>query len=252
MKRKFKRGLGGVALVAAIVAGFMVPQGMIASAEEAVSPGLEDMPIFDGPGFLPPPNNFGPAQPPREGLPGNQPSPEPSEIPIYNVPPEPTTPPIQGPHEEPIGGSTTLPLPDSHPAPEVVQPAEPTSKPAVETPPVEAPKVDDPEPQTPAVVSKPVVISAPVITVSSPLAVGSKTITPAAKTSLAKTAATVKASNKPVSIAVKTTGTTVAKATAQAQAIVSELKKRGVAAVTVIKRVGKKTSVSILVTKKKP
>jgi hypothetical protein len=62
----------------------------------------------------------------------------------------------------------------------------------------------------------------------------------------------VKKSNKPASIAVKTAGTTVAKATAQANAIVAELKKRGVSAVTVIKRVGNKTSVSVLVTKKKP
>ena len=55
-----------------------------------------------------------------------------------------------------------------------------------------------------------------------------------------------------MSIAVTTTGTTVSKATAQANAIVAELKKSGVSAVTVIKRVGKKTSVSVLVTKKKP
>jgi dihydrodipicolinate synthase/N-acetylneuraminate lyase len=95
-------------------------------------------------------------------------------------------------------------------------------------------------------------ISAPLITVSAPMAIGSTSITPAAKTSLAKTAAVVKASKKAVSIAVNTTGTTVSKATAQANAIVAELKKSGVSAVTVTKRVGNKTSVSVLVTKKKP
>jgi hypothetical protein len=81
---------------------------------------------------------------------------------------------------------------------------------------------------------------------------GSTFITPAAKAALAKTATVVKTSNKAVSIAVNTTGTTVSKATAQANAIVAELKRSGVSAVTVIKRVGKKTSVSVLVTKKKP
>lgn len=77
-------------------------------------------------------------------------------------------------------------------------------------------------------------------------------ITPAVKATLSKTADAVKATSKPATITVKTVGTTIAKATAQANALVVELKKRGVSAVTVIKRVGKKTSVSVLVTKKKP
>ena len=113
-----------------------------------------------------------------------------------------------------------------------------------------------PEPTPPAaaivLVSKPVLVAVPAMTYTMQLPAGSKVITPAAKATLAKTAEAVKASSKPASISVKTAGTTLAKATAQANALVAELKKRGVSAVTVIKRVGKKTSVSVLVTKKKP
>ena len=113
-----------------------------------------------------------------------------------------------------------------------------------------------PEPTPPAeaivLVSKPVLVAVPAMTYTMQLPAGSKVITPEAKATLAKTAEAVKASSKPASISVKTAGTTLAKATAQANALVAELKKRGVSAVTVIKRVGKKTSVSVLVTKKKP
>lgn len=113
-----------------------------------------------------------------------------------------------------------------------------------------------PEPTPPAeaivLVSKPVLAAVPDMTYTMQLPAGSKVMTPAAKATLAKTAEAVKASSKPASISVKTAGTTLAKATAQANTLVAELKKRGVSAVTVIKRVGKKTSVSVLVTKKKP
>jgi hypothetical protein len=82
------------------------------------------------------------------------------------------------------------------------------------------------------------------------LPAGTKVITPAAKAALFKVADLVNFSGRSAVISVKTAGTTVAKATVQANALVVELKKRGVAAVTVIKRVGNKTSVSVLVTKK--
>jgi hypothetical protein len=101
-------------------------------------------------------------------------------------------------------------------------------------------------------VSNPLAIPIPAKVVSAPIALGSKVITPAAKATLAKMAGTVTSTGRPVIISVKTVGTTMAKATAQANAIVAELKKSGVSAVTGIKRVGNKTSVSVLVTKKKP
>jgi hypothetical protein len=139
--------------------------------------------------------------------------------------------------------------------PEVPIAQEPTT---ISTPvqvPTPAPTLP-PEPTPPAaaivLVSKPVLVAVPAMTYTMQLPAGSKVITPAAKATLAKTAEAVKASSKPASISVKTAGTTLAKATAQANALVAELKKRGVSAVTVIKRVGKKTSVSVLVTKKKP
>ena len=139
--------------------------------------------------------------------------------------------------------------------PEVPIAQEPTT---ISTPvqvPTPAPTLP-PEPTPPAeaivLVSKPVLAAVPAMTYTMQLPAGSKVITPAAKATLAKTAEAVKASSKPASISVKTAGTTLAKATAQANALVAELKKRGVSAVTVIKRVGKKTSVSVLVTKKKP
>jgi hypothetical protein len=240
------RGLGGAAVVASLAAGFMLSGGHQASAEEVVSPGLESVPIFDGPALLPPPNDFGPAQPPREGLPNSQPTPSPTETPIYNADPQPTTPPLQAPREEPRPVSDSQ-QPQNYPSPatEVAQPAESTTKPAVE-----APTIEPPTSETASVVAKPVLMSSPLITVSAPMPTGSTTITPAARISLAKTAATVKTSSRSVSIAVTTTGTTVSKATAQANVMVAQLKKNGVAAVTVIKRVGNKTSVSVLVTKK--
>ncbi|MBP7818736.1 MAG: hypothetical protein KA009_01595 [Rhodoluna sp.] len=139
--------------------------------------------------------------------------------------------------------------------PEVPIAQEPTT---ISTPvqvPTPAPTLP-PEPTPPAaaivLVSKPVLVAVPAMTYTMQLPAGSKVITPAAKATLAKTAEAVKASSKPASISVKTAGTTMAKATAQANALVAELRKRGVSAVTVIKRVGKKTSVSVLVTKKKP
>lgn len=139
--------------------------------------------------------------------------------------------------------------------PEVPIAQEPTT---ISTPvqvPTPAPTLP-PEPTPPAaaivLVSKPVLVAVPAMTYTMQLPAGSKVLTPEAKATLAKTAEAVKASSKPASISVKTAGTTLAKATAQANALVAELKKRGVSAVIVIKRVGKKTSVSVLVTKKKP
>lgn len=246
MKRvKFLR-LGGATLSVTLVTASILGVYQNASAQEGASANDESIVIIDGseligtpvPLLPPPPREESPGANPPIEQPTTDPTPEPTETPIYNWGAEPTTTPIQAPREDPIQRpEAPQKQADSQPASEVVVAAEASSKPKAEKP---------------ALVSKPVLISAPMITVSAPLATGSAAITPAAKASLAKTAEVVKTSSKPVSISVKTTGTTVSKATAQANAIVAELKKSGVAAVTVIKRVGNRTSVSVLVTKKKP
>lgn len=243
---KFQR-LGGATLAVTLVTASILVGHQIAVADEIANRSDAPVLIVDGPGLLEPPLPQLPP-PPREDSPSGQPTPSPAETPIYNTDPEPTIPPVQAPREEPSRGSEEPQQQTSQPTvPEVSQTTELTSKPTVEAPAVDIPKVE-----TPAVASKPVSISAPLTIVSAPMPTGRTTITPAARTSLAKTASEVKTFSKPVSIAVTTTGTTVSKATAQANAIVAELKKSGVSAVTVIKRVGKKTSVSVLVTKKKP
>ena len=247
MKKSEFHRFGGAALSVSLITASILVGYEIAGADEISFASDEETLIIEGPEFLPPRVPLLPP-PPREDSPSGQPSPSPSETPIYNADPEPTTPPVQAPREEPSRGSDA-PQQQTSPvsASEVARPADFPSNPTVD-----APTVDAPTTETPAVVSKPSVISAPLTIVNAPMATGSRTITPAARTSLVKTASAVKASSKPVSIAVTTTGTTVSKATAQANAIVAELKKSGVSAVTVIKRVGNKTSVSVLVTKKKP
>lgn len=214
-------GPGAATLLASIAAVCVFAGSQQAFAEEMTSAGVSDFQIYDGPALLPPPINFGPVMPPV--------------VPV--IPPA-----VPVPETPPLLVSVPADPPNQSSVPQPPQPSpSPTSAP---TPTLLAEDI--------AASSKPALISAPTMVYTIQLPAGSKVVTPAAKATLAKTAEAVKVSNKPASIAVKTAGTTVAKATAQAKAIVAELKKRGVSAVTVIKRVGKKTSVSVLVTKKKP
>ena len=233
MKRVKVFGLGGAMIVASIASASLLAGTQAALAEELVSTDLGGFQIYDGPALTPPPINFGPVRPPIVQLP---------EVPIVQIPETP---------------QVTIDAPLEPPVPSMVVAAPIAQEPASISRPVPTPAPTlPPEPTPPAaaivLVSKPVLVAVPAMTYTMQLPAGSKVITPAAKATLAKTAEAVKASSKPASISVKTAGTTLAKATAQANALVAELKKRGVSAVTVIKRVGKKTSVSVLVTKKKP
>jgi hypothetical protein len=242
MKNGKLRGLGGATLITSLVAVFMLAGTQQAFAEEPVSTGQGEVAIFDGPEMLPPSDGSLPSEPPREGMPG--PTPPREEPVLINPTLEPNPAPPAPPRE------SEIPAPVSNSI-QTVSPAETVTTPAQEVA-VSATQVPAPVSEVAVPLSKPVLIAAPALAVTLQLPAGSKVLTPAAKATLSKTADAVKKSNKPASIAVKTAGTTVAKATAQANAIVAELKKRGVSAVTVIKRVGNKTSVSVLVTKKKP
>jgi hypothetical protein len=242
MKNDKLRGLGGATLITSLAAIFVLAGTQHAFAEEAVSTGQGEVAIFDGPEMLPPSDGSLPSEPPREGNPGHTPNPQEPVLINPTLEPNPTPP--------------TPPRESQNPAPEVnsiqtVSPAEPVTTPAKELT-VSATQVPAPVSEVAVPISKPALIAEPVMAVTLQLPAGSKVLTTAAKATLSKTADAVKKGNKPASIAIKTAGTTVAKATAQANAIVAELKKRGVSAVTVIKRVGTKTSVSVLVTKKKP
>lgn len=242
MKNDKLRLLGGATLITSLAAVFMLAGTQQAFAEETVSSGQGEVAIFDGPEMLPPSDGSLPSEPPREGMPGPTP---PREEPV-----------LINPTLEPNPAPADPPREPQNPSPEVnssqtVSPAETVTTTSQEMA-VSATQVPVPAPEVAVPISKPALIAAPAMALTLQLPAGSKVLTPAAKATLSKTADAVKKSNKPASIAVKTTGTTIAKATAQANAIVSQLKKRGVSAVTVIKRVGNKTSVSVLVTKKKP
>jgi hypothetical protein len=258
MKMEAIRRLGGTALSVSLIASYVFIGLEQAVAEEVTPSGSEVIVIVDGPNLIGLPADPALPSPPREDPPGatvpSEPAPSPGDTPIYNPGLEPRVPPIEAPREG-QSPSPDFPVqvnPPAEPATNVGTPQQQSvaaPKPeAVETAEVSSKPTNDIQ----VVVAKPVLISTSMISISAPLSAGSTMITPAAKASLAKTAALVKTSSKSVSISVKTTGTSVSKATAQANAIVAELKKRGVSAVTVIKRVGNKTSVSVLVTKKKP
>jgi hypothetical protein len=220
MKRTLKRGLGEAIATATLLATSILSGYQLARADEAPVSVAQEIVIFDGPGLLETPNDPVPAIPPRES------------------PVEPQTPAQQDP--PPV----TTPTPDSSPKPSDASP----SQDIIETFGAETTTATD----APVLVSKPLVILIPAKSITLLMAPGSTLITADLKASLAKTASAVKATNRPVSISIKTAGTTLSKATAQANAIVAELKRRGVSAVTLIKRTGNKTLVSVLVTKTKP
>ena len=133
--------------------------------------------------------------------------------------------------------------------------ASPTPKP-VEVPSVKAPDVKIPTEETG---SKPVNVTQPKVTqvatpakpVQLPLKAGSTVITTAAQNTLAKTAETVTATNKPATIAVSSVGVTFTQATKQANALVAQLRRLGVTATTKVAWVAGKSVVSVVVTKKK-
>ena len=252
MKRKFNRGLGGAAVTLTLIATSIVSGYQMALAEEASTPGAQEIVILDGPGLLETPTDPVLPLPPRED--------PPTEPPVFNPGFEPSNPPGDAPRETPIPTPTPTPAqiptpaPTETPAP-VGNPTPDASPRASESIPVqEVIETSGAETKTateaPVLVSKPLAIRMPAKVVSAPIALGSKVITPAARAAMAKMAGAVMSTGRPVSISVKTSGTTIAKATAQAKAIAAELRKKGVAAVTVLKRVGNKTSVSVLVTKK--
>lgn len=238
MKRNFKRGLGGVAVMVTLIATSTLSGYQFAIADETLVAGGQEIVILDGPGLLETPTDPVPPLPPREGAP--------TEPPVFNPGLEPSNPPVDAPREPPAQTLTPTPVAspivDSSPVPSEPVPVQD----AIETFGAETKPVTDAS--VPA--SQLLAISIPALKVSAPMALGSNLMTAAAKASLAKIASSVILTGRPTSISVKTSGTTTAKATAQAKAIVAELKKRGVAAFTVIKRVGNKTSVSVLVTKK--
>jgi len=250
MKRKSKRGLGGAAVTLTLLATSIVSGYQFAIAEEASTPGAQEIVILDGPGLLETPTDPVLPLPPRED--------PPTEPPVFNPGFEPSNPPGDAPREAPVQTPTPTQTPGETSAPTPVANPTPDASPrASESIPVqEVIETSGAETKTATealvLVSKPLASPIPAKVVSAPIALGSKVIAPAAKATLAKMAGTVTSTGRPVIISVKTVGTTMAKATAQANAIVAELKKSGVSAVTVIKRVGNKTSVSVLVTKKKP
>jgi hypothetical protein len=244
MKRNISHGLGGAVISATLIASFIAFGSELARADEPANPGAQEIVILDGPEVLGPPAEPVLPPPPREDAP-SLPTPAPSETPILNPGFEPQAPVIDAPRESPVQPVAVAPIQISESTqqqtvPETTSATEANAELAVK------PAVD-----ANLVVSKPQVIALPPRVVSVPIAAGTLALTASAKATLAKTAAAVKASNGSISISVRTAGTTVARATAQANAMVAELKKRGVSAVTVIKRVGNKTSVSVLVTKKR-
>ena len=256
MKRKFNRGLGGAAVTLTLIATSIVSCYQMALAEEVSTPGSQEIVILDGPGLLETPTDPAPPLPPREDPPAEKPTETPTEPPVFNPGFEPSNPPGDAPRETPVQTPTPTQTPGETSAPTPVANPTPDASPrASESIPVqEVIETSGAETKTateaPVLVSKPLAISIPAKVVSAPIALGSAVITPSAKAALAKMAGAVMSTGRPVSISVKTSGTTIAKATAQAKAIAAELRKRGVAAVTVLKRVGNKTSVSVLVTKK--
>ena len=260
MKNKKLRVLGGATLITALASSFVVSGAHLAFADEAASTGSTgqgEVAIFDGPALLPPTDRALPSEPPREGAPGPTP-PREEPVPPQEEPaiPNPTTEPNSAPTDPPRESKNPTPVTSgSNQAADPVVSSIQTSSPAEEA--AAAPKDDAGSGTKPPVtvlaeMQKPALIPAPAMAFTLQLPAGSKVLNGAAKATLTKTVDAVKKSNKPASISIKTEGTTITKATAQANLIVTELKKRGVSAVTVIKRVGTKTVVSVLVTKKKP
>lgn len=150
---------------------------------------------------------------------------------------------------------TPSPTPSVEPVYRIQEPpASPPTKP-VEVPSVKAPNVKTP---TEEAGSKPVIVTQPKVTpvatpakpVQLPLKAGSTFITKEAQNTLAKTAETVTATNKPATIAVSLVGVTFTQATKQANVLVAQLRKLGVTATTKVTRVAGKSVVSVVVTKK--
>ncbi|MFM6966562.1 MAG: hypothetical protein ACKOWI_04265, partial [Rhodoluna sp.] len=154
----------------------------------------------------------------------------PPEGPSLASPPEPTVNPSTQP------GDPTAPVTTS-----------PTSEPvyAVQTPIVQPPTspAESPAP-TSAETEEPVETSVEIVKPAKPIQVplkpGSTAITPAAKTVLTKTVASVVATDKPATIAISLVGVSLTKAAKQANALVVELRKLGATAITKVSRVSGK------------
>jgi hypothetical protein len=174
----------------------------------------------------PPPSNQFPPEMPDPGPPlvsGDVVDPAPSEPSPTNTPPAPTVvEPVYTIQEQPVESS--------------VSPAQP---PTLSSAPVSAPRVTT---QTPVAAAKPIEM---------PIKPGSLSMTPSVKAVLAKTAAKVKSSNKPVTIAISSAGVTQTQATNQAKALIAELKKMGATAVTKVTKVAGKNVVTVVVSKAK-
>lgn len=176
--------------------------------------------------------------------------------PLVSSDPTPTASPTVTPTPTETPNVTPSPTPSVEPVYTIQE--RPVSQP---TRPVEVPSVKEPVVKTPTdeTDSKPVVVTPPTvrpITTSAkpiqvPLKAGSTVITQAAQNTLAKTADSVTATNKPATIAVSTVGVTLTQATKQANTLVVQLKKLGVTATTKITRVAGKPVVTVVVTKKK-
>ena len=216
-----------------------------------------EFPVIESPGWIDPTASLGPALPPREDMPGvpvsvsptpsapitdwSTPSETPSETPLFNPSLDPMAPAVNGFLETqgPGVGNSVDRAPSSTTSSTLKTSPSPSASPSdVGKQPVAV--ADVPE--------RPATMAATSIKV--PMKAGSTEVTSAAKAVLVTAVSLVKSNSNPVSIPVSTVGTSIAKATAQAASLVKELRRLGVAAITVLTRVGSKTTVSVVISKK--